>query len=390
MDTNMTADDVMSLKVSELKSTLSGLGLETAGIKSSLQKRLIAHFEKTPSGMEVESAPATTDTPTTDTPTDDKDEETIDETVRYKGTVAMYQHRRGFGTITPEGKEDSKENNIFVHWRQIQSADEWPALRKGMSVEYYIGDKKNPRRENQKKFAAKVTLEGGEQVTIPKEGKVYPDKSMRFHGIVKFFDARKGFGFVTPKEDFCFEENDFTVKGKSKIYVAREDIKCAADVDTAPSLKEKAEIEFTLYKREKAAEGKVPTEETQWGAGDVTLPGGAALTTTDFKPRFVRGKRNHKKQGGKRKFNQFKGMQIVQMGGGMPMMMGGGMPMMMGNQHPMMFNMGGQKKKRKNKKRKQNMAAGQIMMMNGVPYMIMPANMVGGGKKKRRRKNKSN
>merc|ERR1712146_106073 len=138
---------------------------------------------------------------------------------------------------------------------------------------------------------------GGNPVSQADE-RVFPDRSQRFQGTVKFFDARKGFGFVIPKEDFCFDEQDFVAK-KASIYVCREDIKTADSVDTSPSLKDKAEIEFTLYK--KADAGK-----TKYCAGDVTKVGGEPLTADDFKPRGVRGQgyKGKKKNNKKRKLNQ--------------------------------------------------------------------------------------
>jgi len=340
----LTKEDVQGLKVSELKAELTKLSLPTSGIKSSLQKRLIEALEKqaaeASTGMdaEVEAEAA------------DGDDETIDETVRYKGTVNKFFKRRGFGTITPEGKSaEDKADQVFVHWKQIQSSDPWPALEDGQVVEYYLGTKKNPRKKNQATFAANVTLEGGNPVTVQADTtKVYPDKDSRFAGTVKWFDARKGFGFIKPKEDFAFEETDFTTE-KANIYVCREDIKTADDVDCAPSLKDKAEVEFTLYKN-----------EDKWGAGEVTKVGGEPLGKDDFKPRrkFDPNFKRKGKKGKKRKGN-FQNMGMI----------------------PMMGGMGG----------------AQLVQMNGQTFMMMPqanfgnfANMFGKKKNKKRRKNKKN
>merc|ERR1711964_806851 len=142
--------------------------------------------------------------------------------------------------------------------------------------------------------------------------------------------------------------------GKGTIYVAREDITVADGVDVSPSLKDKAEVEFALWKREGEDAGK------SWAAGDVTKVGGEPLGTDDFKPRKAYDpnrprqdkKRKRKQQKGKGKGQKFNMMQ----------MMGGGM-------QP------------------------QIVMMNGQAFMMMPQAMMGGnwnqqGKKKKRRKNK--
>lgn len=352
----MDIQRVNTLKVSELKAELSKRGLQTKGIKSALQKRL----------REALQAAAVTTAPSSGAMAvdvvDPADEETIDETCRYKGTVTKFFKRRGFGTICPEGKDaEKKEDLVFVHWRQIQSSDEWPSLSEGQVVEYYLGEKKNPRKENQKIFAAKVTLEGGNPVS-QQDDRVFPNRGQRFAGVVKFFDARKGFGFVLPKEDFSFDGQTFGAKDAS-IYVCREDIKVADSVAegkfSSPSLKDKAEVEFTLYKTTNA------DAKSKYCAGDVTKTGGEPLTSEDFKPRGMGGgnrRKKGKKGGKKRKFNQMammKQMQKMMKGMSMPMMMGGmGMPMMGGGMP--MFQMGGQN------------------------FMMMPA----GGKKKKRRKNK--
>jgi len=247
-------------------------------------------------------------------------EEVIDESVRFKGTVSKFDVRRGFGYIVPEGKSD--DDKVFAHWRQIESSDEWPQLKEGQVVEYYIGKKEGGKRKSQKRFAAKITLEGGNPVTVD-TGRNYPNRGQRFQGKIKFFDARKGFGFVKPNEDFSFDGTDFK-SGEAKIYIAREDIK--TDADTAPNLKDGADVEFTLYK-----------SENGYGAGDVTKVGGDVFSEGDF---FTKRTGWPKK----RRFNN---------GGGFGKFKGGG----------------------------GNMMAGQMFMMNGMPYMMMPVGGFGGKRK---------
>jgi len=366
---NLNSEDVMSLKVSELKAKLVERGLATNGIKSALQKRLLAALGGS------ESAPAETGGMDVEAKAEEPKEE-IDETVRYNGTVFAYIKRRGFGRIIPEGKtEEDKDDMLFVHWKQIQSSDEWPTLQKGQKVEYYLGKKLNPKDPKKANFAAKVTLPGGEQVNIA-DTRNFPARDTRFVGVVEFFDPKKGFGFIKPKEDFAFEENDFLASKKGTIYVCREDIKVADGVDVSPSLKDKTEVEFALYKVEEE------DKKTKWAAGDVTKVGGEALTADDFKPRRAfdpnrkrqnKRKRNQNQKGkgkkGKKGNKQFnKGFKM----GGKTFI-----PMNMMNNQP------------------------QVVMMNGQAYMVMPQmggmqmagfggmNQAGGRKKKRRRKNKN-
>lgn len=262
-------------------------------------------------------------------------EDVIDESVRYKGTVKDFNSRRGFGYIIPEGK--TEDDKVFAHWRQIESSDEWPQLKEGQVVEYYLGKKENGKRKSQQRFAAKITLEGGNPVTVAIE-RNYPNRQQRFQGKVKFFDARKGFGFIRPSADFDFDGSSFKAS-EAKIYIAREDIK--TDADIAPNLKDDADCEFTLYKS---------TEKEGYGAGDVTKVGGDVFNEDDFATKKTGWpKKRFKNRGG---------------GGFGPMKGGGGM------------NMGG-------------MMGGQMFMMNGMPYMMMPVGGGGGGGKRWGNKKKS-
>merc|ERR1712098_1020650 len=130
----------------------------------------------------------------------------------------------------PDGKtEEDKDDFIFVHWKQIQSSDEWPTLQKGQKVEYYLGKKLNPKDPKKANFAAKVTLPGGEQVKV------------------------------------------------------------ADGVDVSPSLKDKTEVEFALY--------KVEDEDKKAKKGAIYV------CRDDFKPRRAFDP-NRKRQNRKRKRNQ--------------------------------------------------------------------------------------
>merc|ERR1711964_727787 len=144
--------------------------------------------------------------------------------------------------------------------------------------EYYLGKRANPKDPKKAVFAAQVTLAGGQQVSTA-DTLDFPDRSQRFEGVVQFFHTRKGFGFIKPKEDFNFDETDFFADKKANIYVAREDIKTTDNVETMPSLKNDAAVEFALYKTTNK------DGETRYAAGDVTMPGGAPLGQDDFKPK---------------------------------------------------------------------------------------------------------
>lgn len=186
-------------------------------------------------------------------------------------------------------------------------------------MEYYLGSKDDAKRKSQKSFAAKITGPGGTAISVTVE-RTFPNRGQRFQGKIKFFDARKGFGFISPASDFSFGGNDFK-STEANIHIAREDIK-AESAECAPNLKDGADVEYTLFKN----------TDDKWGAADVTKNGGTPFVEDDFAT----------KKCGWPKKNRFQNK------GGFGKMKGAG--------------------------------PGQMFMMNGMPYMMMPmGGMMGGG-----------
>lgn len=141
----------------------------------------------------------------------------------------------------------------------------------------------NPRNPKKAVFAAKVTLEGGQKVTA-EDTREYPDRSQRFAGTVEWFNKRKGFGFIKPKESFNFDGVDFDAEKKGTIYFAKEDIRYSgADGSTrGPSVARGKELEFVLYK--KTTEDEKKGTQVTYGAGEITNVGGTVLGEDDFIP----------------------------------------------------------------------------------------------------------
>lgn len=52
-----------------------------------------------------------------------------------KGTIAGKNDEKGFGFITPEGMEDTRESNIFFHVSGLEGIS-FEELAKGMVVEF--------------------------------------------------------------------------------------------------------------------------------------------------------------------------------------------------------------------------------------------------------------
>lgn len=62
-----------------------------------------------------------------------------------KGTIAGKNDEKGFGFITPEGMEDTKENNVFFHTTACEDGV-FAQLQKGDMVEFEKEDSaKGPR-----------------------------------------------------------------------------------------------------------------------------------------------------------------------------------------------------------------------------------------------------
>jgi len=118
---------------------------------------------------------------------------------KVKGTVVRFFRGRGFGFIKPEEGGDE----VFVHWEDLVTDDHWPFVEKGTEVEFLTAD-----GEEGKPAAKEVTLANGEK--IPIFTKPYEDREVNeeetFKGAVKFFDGRKGFGFLKPDEDITWQD----------------------------------------------------------------------------------------------------------------------------------------------------------------------------------------
>lgn len=62
-----------------------------------------------------------------------------------KGTIASKNSEKGFGFITPEGLENTKENNVFFHTTALEGVT-FEELSEGFAVEFDKEDsEKGPR-----------------------------------------------------------------------------------------------------------------------------------------------------------------------------------------------------------------------------------------------------
>lgn len=161
---------------------------------------------------------------------------TIDRDVRVTGAVTKYMSRQGFGFISMDGGTTEEDERLFFHWKAIVSDQRWPKVSEGTKVEFFLGTQQDGR-----KFAAHVTAPGGDKLTEQK--KDFGDKP-RHSGSVKFFDKKKGFGFVECKDDI----EDFDLKKGDELFVGREEI-CSDD--NPPVLRNGMVVEFYPMKTDK-------------------------------------------------------------------------------------------------------------------------------------------
>jgi len=181
-------------------------------------------------------------------------DEEIDE--RLTGTIVEFDARRGFGFLLPEDEED-KTKKVFCHWSEIESEDRWPQLKKQMVVEY------TPLEDKGKIKATKITMVGGEKICIGEDSEKNYNMETKYKGKVKFYDARKGFGFIKPSSKEPIEWAGETVDKEKGIYVDRQEI---ISDSTPVGLNDGMLVEFNIYHHSKGL-----------AAGHVSAVGGGKI-----------------------------------------------------------------------------------------------------------------
>mmetsp|Transcript_39372 Transcript_39372/g.96660 ORF Transcript_39372/g.96660 Transcript_39372/m.96660 type:complete len:311 (+) Transcript_39372:105-1037(+) len=198
----------------------------------------------------------------------------VDESQRYAGTVRYYNMRRGFGFITMSIAGVVPGDELMVTWEAINTADRWPALETGMTVEFGIKKREAKGGKAAVLRADVVTAQGGQPVMLEaqREGELQfiGTRDTRYTGTVKFYDASKGFGYVTLTPGQLTDPSIVDVK------LVRQELAGGENV----RMDQGQPLEFGL---------SMGGRNQEIYAYRVTLPGGALLTTAALLNRMVDG-----------------------------------------------------------------------------------------------------
>mmetsp|Transcript_137173 Transcript_137173/g.293041 ORF Transcript_137173/g.293041 Transcript_137173/m.293041 type:complete len:351 (-) Transcript_137173:42-1094(-) len=193
----------------------------------------------------------------------------VDEQKRYTGKIDYFSKMQGYGFIALEEKEVVPGDRIFVHWQSIDTEDRFPFLCKDMDVEFSI--QKTPVRGRATLRAKGVTAPGGGSIVVQdkadEESKEFlGGQEKRYTGVLKFYDPRGGFGYITmdaPEGEVPAE-----------LLVDRVEVNSGG---RAPQYMEKVKVECGAFK----------TKSGAIRAYNMTLPGGGPLLKAYFENRKV-------------------------------------------------------------------------------------------------------
>lgn len=195
----------------------------------------------------------------------------VDEEKRYQGTVSFFSKLKGYGFIEVAEKGVVPEDRLFVQWRSIISEDRFPFLLKDMTVEFSV--MKWPGSiPNQASLRAKdVTMAGGAKVhcqdEVDAQEKTFiGGQDMRYTGIMKFYNPRSGYGYITVDPGHVGGEVP------AELRMERSEVNAGGG---QPGSMQNVTVEFGIWK----------TSKDILKAYNVTLPGGIPLTVANLENR---------------------------------------------------------------------------------------------------------
>eukprot|EP00747_Dinoflagellata_sp_TGD_P167736 gnl/TRDRNA2_/TRDRNA2_192729_c0_seq1.p1 gnl/TRDRNA2_/TRDRNA2_192729_c0~~gnl/TRDRNA2_/TRDRNA2_192729_c0_seq1.p1 ORF type:complete len:326 (+),score=63.32 gnl/TRDRNA2_/TRDRNA2_192729_c0_seq1:66-1043(+) len=161
----------------------------------------------------------------------------VDEEKRHLGTVDFYSKLQGYGFIHLKEEGVVPENRLFVHWRNIESEDRFPFLTKDLEVEFSVLKWREQGGQVSLR-AQRVTLPGGASIALQdaedRETKDFVEsQSARYTGILKFYDTKKGFGYVTIdsppagiQKDIMVDRSEINMKDKQPQWMENIVVEC--------------------------------------------------------------------------------------------------------------------------------------------------------------------
>jgi cold shock CspA family protein len=197
----------------------------------------------------------------------------IDESIRYAGTVNVFNKFKGFGFLDISTKGVVPGDKVFCHWKGLKTQDRFPQLTPGMQVEFNVNKKK--ARKGFSIRAINVTLPGGGPIRVQDEldasKKTFVGgQHLRYTGELKFYDPLREMGYV--KVDDGYDMGGLAVP--KELRVERAEVNSGG---RNPQKMEKLQVEFGIWQ----------TRKGQFKVYNMTLPGGASLTSAELEHRTV-------------------------------------------------------------------------------------------------------
>lgn len=204
----------------------------------------------------------------------------VDQSARYTGTVAFYAKWKGFGFIEVAQKGVVPNDQLFVHWKALQSDDRFPFLQKGMEVEFGLVMQRDWNRPGLTLRARNVTLVGGMNIALQddidsQEKQFVGGQHLRYTGTLKFFTPRHGFGYVVMDQGY-----DVDASVPSELRVETAEVNAGGK---QPRFMENLAVEFGIWRDMKGL----------YKVYNMTLPGGHPLTQDALENRISMGPQSY-------------------------------------------------------------------------------------------------
>lgn len=196
----------------------------------------------------------------------------VDQNQKYQGTVVFFNKNNGYGFIKPAQSGLVPNDEVIVVWDAIKTDDRWPFLHKNLEVQFQLVKTMKKNGSGCYIKAAEVYRADGSLVNLGAEldskRQFIHSQSTRFTGIVKFYNMRLGFGFVTLDDGFSGVEHI-----SKEVRVSRQEIVCNSN--EVPMLRAEMPVEFGIQVN---LHGKS-------SCYCVTQPGGGEFTRTGIENR---------------------------------------------------------------------------------------------------------